>query len=215
MILLLAVEIPNFLSENAYETADEMQCADQRRAWGLSDESFAIGIVARLSSVKNHVLLFNALAQLEAKFHLIVIGNGPLRADLEALAGKLQIGSRVHFAGEILSPHNLHRFFDVSVLCSLSEGFPNAVIEAMAAARPVVATPVGGVTDVLKHDVTGLLVPVDSAAALADALRKLEADPSMRARLGEAGRKTVRMNFGQKTVIEELSELYRSLAIQR
>lgn len=209
------VEIPNFLSESACDTADEVQCAAQRRAWGLSAGSFAIGIVARLSPVKNHVMLFNALAQLEARFHLIVIGNGPLRARLGELANNLGIGSRIHFAGEIVSPRNLHRFFDVSVLCSSSEGFPNAVIEAMAAARPVVATSVGGVPDVLKDNVTGLLVPVDSAVALADALRKLEADSSMKWRLGEAGREAVRTKFSQKTVIEKLSKLYRFLASQR
>ena len=209
------VEIPNFLSENAFEVSDEEVRAAQRRAWGLPDGAFVLGIVARLSPVKNHVLLLSAMAQLDARFHLVVIGDGPLRAELEERARQLQIESRVHFAGEVISHRNLHEVFDVSVLCSLSEGFPNSLIEAMAAGRPVVATPVGGVTDAVTHGVTGLLVPVDDPAPLVDALRMLEADPLLRIRLGEASREAVRVKFGQETVIEKLTMLYEMLARHR
>ncbi len=209
------VEIPNFLSENAFEVEGEEQRAAQRRAWGLPDGAFAIGIVARLSPVKNHILLLRALARLDARFHLVVIGDGSSRAELNKLAGSLGIESRVHFMGEIVSPRNLHQFLDVSVLCSLSEGFPNSLIEAMAAARPVVATPVGGVTDVVTHGVTGILVPVDDPAPLVDALRTLEADSLLCARLGEAGRGAVRTKFRQETVIEKLTTLYEMLADRR
>lgn len=209
------VEIPNFLATKAFDIEDEAVRVAQRRAWGLPDGAFAIGIVARLSPVKNHVLLFRAMAQLASRFHLIVIGDGPSRAELEEHARQMRIESRVHFAGEVISPLNLHQFFDVSVLCSLSEGFPNSVIEAMAAAKPVVATPVGGVTDVVAHGVTGILVPFDDPTPLADALRTLEADASLRTRLGEAGREEVRMKFRQEVVIERLSALYELLARRR
>jgi len=209
------VEIPNFLASNAFEIAQEATRLAQRRAWGVPDGAFAVGIVARLSPVKNHVLLLRAVAQLDARFHLVVIGDGPSRAELGERARQLRIGSRVHFAGEVVSPHNLHQCFDVSVLCSLSEGFPNSLIEAMAAARPVIATPVGGVTDAVTHGVTGLLVPVGDPVPLMDALRRLEADPLLRTRLGEAGREAVRMKFRQEVVIEKLSALYEMLADRR
>ena len=117
--------------------------------------------------------------------------------------------------GEVVSPRNLHQYLDVSVLCSLSEGFPNSLIEAMAAARPVVATPVGGVTDAVTHGVTGILVPVDDLTALVDALRMLEADSLLCTRLGEAGREAVRMKFRQEPVIEKLTALYEMLAARR
>jgi glycosyltransferase involved in cell wall biosynthesis len=206
------VEIPNFLSEGAFLIVDEAARVAQRHAWGLPDEAFAIGIVARLSPVKNHVLLFEAAARLDERFHLVLVGDGPSRAGLEELARQLKIDSRVHFVGEIISTQNLHQFFDVSVLCSSSEGFPNSLIEAMAAARPVVATPVGGVTDAVAHGVTGFLVPVDDPAPLAGALRMLEADSLLRARIGEAGREVVRVKFRQEVVIEKLSTLYETLA---
>ena len=209
------VEIPNFLAESAFELADEVVRVAKRRAWGLPDGAFAVGIVARLSPVKNHALLLKAVAQLDTRFHLIVIGDGPSRNQLEELARKLRIEARVHFVGEVVSPDNLHQFLDISVLCSLSEGFPNSLIEAMAAARPVIATPVGGVTDAVTHGVTGILVPVDDPAPLVDALRMLEADSLLRTRLGEAGREAARMKFRREIVIEKLSALYETLADHR
>ncbi len=209
------VEIPNFLAENAFEVVDDAVRVAQRRAWGLPDGAFAIGIIARLSPEKNHELLLKAVAQLDARFHLVVVGDGASRTSLEDLARRLRIGSRVHFTGEVVSAYNLHQFLDVSVLCSLSEGFPNSVIEAMAAARPVVATPVGGVTDAVTHGVTGILVPVDDPAPLVDALRILEADSLLRTRLGETGRESVRTKFRQETVIKKLTALYELLADRR
>ena len=206
------VEIPNFLAASAFDTVDAFERFEQRRAWGLPDGAFAVGIVARLSPVKNHVLLIAAMAKLDERFHLVIVGDGPSRAELETLTQKLKLEFRVHFTGELVSDRNLHQFLDVSVLCSLSEGFPNAIIEAMAAARPVIATPVGGVIDAVTNDVTGLLVPVDDPAPLADALRTLEADSSLRARLGNAGREAVKAKFSQEFVIEKLSSLYETLS---
>jgi glycosyltransferase involved in cell wall biosynthesis len=86
------------------------------------------------------------------------------------------------------------------------------VIEAMAAARAVVATPVGGVTDAITHGVTGMLVSVDDPAPLVDALRMLESDPQLRARLGKTAREAVRAKFRQDIVIEKLSALYERLS---
>jgi glycosyltransferase involved in cell wall biosynthesis len=209
------VEIPNFLEESAFEPMDEELGIVQRRTWGVPDDAFVIGTVARLAPVKNHALLLRAAAQLDSRFHMVLVGEGPSRSEIEGLSRKLGIESRVHFAGEIVSRINLNRFFDVSVLCSLSEGFPNSLIEAFAAGRPVVATPVGGVMDVVKEGVTGLLVPSDDPAQLADAMRKLEADCGLRTRLGEAGRELVRNKFHKDIVIEKLSALYEKLADRR
>ena len=209
------VEIPNFLEESAFEPVEETLRIAQHRAWGLPDDAFVIGTVARLAPVKNHVLLLRAAAQIESRFHLILVGDGPSRAELEKLSRQLGIDSRVHFVGEVVSRINLNQFFDVSVLCSLSEGFPNSLIEAFAAGRPVVATPVGGVTDVVAEGATGLLVPPDNPSQLAGALRKLEADRDLRVRLGETGREVVRTRFHKDIVIEKLSALYEKLAERR
>lgn len=209
------IEIPNFLSENAFDISDADSRVAERKGFGVPDGAFLVGIVARLSPVKNHLMLLNAIARLDQKFHAVLIGDGPLRDTLRDTSIKLGIATRVHFAGEVISRRNLHACLDVSVLCSLSEGFPNSLIEAMAAARPVVSTPVGGVEDVITHDVTGLVVPVNDANSLAAALQRLEADPGLRIRLGEAGRNAVRSKYAQRVVIEKLTELYDALAIRR
>jgi glycosyltransferase involved in cell wall biosynthesis len=209
------VEIPNFLSDDAFEFEPEGRRNAQRRAWGVPESAFIVGIVARLAPVKNHALLLRSLAMLDTRFHVVVIGDGPLRGALEVLARRLGVESRVHFTGEVAPSANLHQFLDVSVLCSVSEGFPNSLIEAMAAARPVVATPVGGVVDAVTHGVTGILFALDDPAALADALRMLEANPARRNQLGEAARAAVRNRFGRDLVIEKLTRLYELLASQR
>jgi glycosyltransferase involved in cell wall biosynthesis len=206
------VEIPNFLAESAFGVAAAGERESQRRAWGLPADAFAVGAVARLSPVKNLGVLLEALSRLGPRFHAVLVGDGPSRAGLEERSRSLGIESRVHFVGEVVSASNLHQFFDVSVLCSSSEGSPNSVIEAMAAARPVVATPVGGVTDVVVHGMTGLLVPVGDAAALADALRTLEPDADLRERLGAAACEAVRTRYRQDVVIGKLSALYEMLA---
>lgn len=205
-------EIPNFLDESAFLTVTDSQRDVQRQAWGTANGSMLIGIVARLSPVKNHALLLRAMAQLDANYYLVIIGDGPTRTELEQLARELRIQARVHFAGEVVSPLNLHQYFDVSVLCSRSEGFPNSVIEAMAAARPVVATPVGGVLDVVKQDATGLLVSEEDPTSLAGALRRLREDALLRKRIGVAGQELVRLNYHRETVINKLMLLYEQLA---
>lgn len=207
------VEIPNFLGDSSFINVDEEDRKAQRRNWGLPDKAFVIGCVARLAPVKNQAVLLRATASLPSRFHVVLIGDGPSRRELEDLAYNLGISSRVHFIGEVLPTINFHQFFDVSVLCSKSEGFPNTVIEAMAAGRPVLATAVGGVVDVVKPDATGILVPPDDVKHLTDALYQLEADPLLCSRLGKTGQEVVREGFHQNTVIEKLSTLYESIAM--
>lgn len=206
------VEIPNFLDDEAFRDPTDAEIATQRASWKLRPSAFVIGIVARLAAVKNHALLLRAFASLDNDCHLIVIGDGPERKALEMLALELQIADRIRFEGEVLSRENVHRFFDMSVLCSKSEGFPNAVIEALAAARPVVATAVGGVRDVMVDRVTGRLVPSGDADGLAAAIQELRSDPKARARLGAQGRIAVRARYNRAVVIDRLSALYDELA---
>src|SRR5262249_30598239 len=130
---------------------------------------------------------------------------------LETLAHELQVERRVHFTGQLVETQNLHQFFDVSVLCSRSEGFPNAVIEALAASCPVVATPVGGVPEVILDRQTGLLVPVDEPEALAARVRELRRDAVLRRRLIDAGLARVRSKYHQTPVIAQLEALYQDL----
>ena len=209
------VIIPNFLEPGAFERLSDDQVAKQRSDWGIPAGAFVVGTVARLAPVKNHVLLLNALALLPGDVRLVLVGDGPSRSSLEKTAAALGVTERVHFVGELVTPINLHQFFDVSVLCSLSEGFPNSIIEAMAAARSVIATPVGGILDVVEDGATGLLRPANDPTAMAGAVGSLRADPALRYRMGEAGRVFVRSRYCQDHVIGMLAAVYRSMSSER
>jgi glycosyltransferase involved in cell wall biosynthesis len=209
------IEIPNFVSDQAFFAADDCERLAKRRSWGVPPDAFLVGTVARLTPVKNHELLLRAAALLAPSIHVLLIGDGPERPELIKLANTLGIQSRVHFAGTVMPTENLHRVLDVSILCSRSEGSPNAVIEALAAARPVIATPVGGVTDIIKHGDNGLLVTVDDVQLLATTISKLYGDRSLMERLGSAGQAHVRSRFHERIAIEKLSSTYLELAAQR
>ena len=151
----------------------------------------------------------------ERTAHLVLVGDGSEREPLAALAETLGLTGRVHFAGERRGSLNFHHLFDVSALSSLHEGFPNSLIEAMAAGRPVVATSVGGVTDAVEHGVTGYLVAARDPSALAMALSTLLGQPALRRAFGDAGRERVRSAYGADDVIERLQALYLSLVTTR
>jgi glycosyltransferase involved in cell wall biosynthesis len=206
------VELPNFLEERAFHHVAAEERSARRHSWGVPQGAFVIGTVARLAPVKNHAMVLRALQGLDEDVHLVLIGAGPSQRALEELARELHVDRRVHFTGQLVEAENLHQFFDVSVLCSRSEGFPNAVIEALAAGCPVVATPVGGVPEVISDRQTGLLVPVDQPDALAASVKELHHDAALRKRLSEAGPQHARGKYHQTLVIARLEALYQDLA---
>jgi glycosyltransferase involved in cell wall biosynthesis len=116
----------------------------------------------------------------------------------------------VHFAGHRANDPNINRMFDISALCSLSEGFPNVIVEAMAAERPVVATAVGGNVDAVRGG-TGILVPPAEPAHLANALDRLLRDPVLRRRMGAEGGRVARAEYHVSTVIPRLEAMYCDL----
>lgn len=209
------VVVPNFVDDDAFAPVAPETRAAALASFGVPADVPVVGIVARFRPVKDHATLFRAVQRLAAAPRapwLVVAGDGPQEGELRALVAELGIGDRVRFAG--LLPHhpNPHAFFDVSVLCSLHEGFPNTVVEAMAASRPVVATRVGGVLDAVVEGETGLLVPVSDADALAAAISTVLADPARAARMGAAGRRIAAERFRAETVIDQLESVYESLA---
>lgn len=209
------VTIPNFLDPQAFEP---IPSADRRRMLdelGVPEGAFVVGIVARLSPVKDHATLLRAIASVRGQIpalHCVLVGDGPERAAIEALARSLGIADIVHLAGERTQPPNLHGLFDVSVLCSTSEAFPNSVLEAMAASRPVVATDVGGTPDAVRQGTTGLLVPPSDPSRLADALLRLYKEPALRSKLGAAGCAAARAGYSADAVIGQVEALYTRLA---
>lgn len=179
--------------------------------------ALAVGIVGRLVGGKGHACFleaaarFSAASPLPAKF--LIVGDGPERPTLEALAGRLGLSSdRVVFTGFRGDMPAVMASLDILVLASTdAEVLPLVVMEALAAGRAVVATRVGGVPEIVEDAVTGLLVPPGDTDALAGALRRLAADPELRARLGVAGKRKVEAQFSLPRMIAETERVYRRL----
>lgn len=183
-----------------------------RQELGVSAETPLVGIVARLVPIKAHEYFLQAARLVReaiggAKF--LVVGDGERRGELEGLARSLGLQGEVLFLGWRRDLPRVYADLDVVVLSSLNEGSPVSLIEALAAARPVVATDVGGVGEVVVDGETGLLVPPKDAAALAQAILTLLADPQRGQRLGLAGRQRVYPQHAAQRLVCDIEKLYR------
>jgi glycosyltransferase involved in cell wall biosynthesis len=170
---------------------------------------------ARLAHHKGIDVLLRAFAASAAPHphaQLTIAGGGPDSAMLQALAAKLKLGTAVRFAGA-LAPAQMSQALDradIVVLPSRSEALPLALLEALACGKPVVATCVGGIPEMIVCGENGMLVAVDDVAGLAAALQQLIADPALRDRLGMAARKSfMDSRHHERRVIPEMLELYR------
>jgi glycosyltransferase involved in cell wall biosynthesis len=139
----------------------------------------------------------------------LVVGDGPLRGDLEARARELGLSDAVRFAGESDDVPGVLAGVSVSVLTSVKEGCSNIVLETMAAGRPMVATAVGGNPELIVDGVTGFLVPVGDARAVADRVVRLLSDTALAARMGEAARERAFGEFGVERMVERTVAVYR------
>jgi glycosyltransferase involved in cell wall biosynthesis len=185
-----------------------------RAEWRLAEDQPAIGVVGHLSPVKGHADFLDAAAAV-AKSHprarFFVVGDGALRASLEARAASLGLAEHVVFTGVRQDIPRVLAALDVVVLSSHTEGLSNALLEAMAMARPIVATAVGGNPDVLRDGVTGRLVPARNPQALAAALAQLLDDPAAADTLGRAAREDVAARFSLQRMVARYESLYREL----
>jgi glycosyltransferase involved in cell wall biosynthesis len=169
-----------------------------------------VGAVGRLAFQKGFDVLLRAMRDVEAAT-LVVVGDGEDREQLQALASGLGVADRTIWAGWSDDVRAHVRSFDVFVLPSRFEGFPLAVLEALLAEKPVVATDVGSVGEAVITGETGLLVPSDDPGALAVAIRRLLADDQFRRRLGAHGRELVLSRFTAAHMARAFSDLYREL----
>ena len=178
---------------------------------------FTVGTVGNLTSVKNHDLLLRAFATFRqaapaVDAQLRLAGDGPLRGELQGRARQLGIAPRCQFVGRIHAVGDFLAELDVFALPSRSEAHPNALLEAMAAGLPCVATAVGGVPEVLGAGRCGLLVPAGDADALARALLDLAANPAERRRLGEAAWQRAAETYSLEGMARAYADLYRKTA---
>jgi glycosyltransferase involved in cell wall biosynthesis len=187
-----------------------------RRELCLDDQIPLIGIVARLVPIKAHEVFFEAAAHVlkaEPRARFVVVGDGERRAELEAMVEHMGLGAAVRFLGWRRPMVGVYADLDVVALTSRNEGSPVALIEAMASARPVISTQVGGVPDVVVDGVTGLTVPSGDAAALGKGILRLLREREVANRLAAAGRRHVYPRYDSSRLVNDVRNLYlRELA---
>ena len=185
-----------------------------RRELGLPEGSMVIGLVGRLDHWgKGHKELFEAMASLKEHYplHALIVGGGRRIDEVKALAASLGLADVVHFLGPRPDVPDLLHAMDIFVLPSYSEGLSLALLEAMAAGLPVIATAVGGTPEVVTDGGNGLLIPPRDAAALAAALERLLGDPDFARRLGANARDHVREHYSLDRLGREINEIYGEL----
>jgi glycosyltransferase involved in cell wall biosynthesis len=205
-----------------------------RQELKADERDVLVGIVGRLTEVKNHALFLQAAASFKERFasnenarrvRFVVIGDGHLREKLEAQARALGLFDEIKFLGTRNDPENFYPALDVVALTSLNEGTPLTLIEAMANARALIATEVGGVVDLLgektedagdfrvcKH---GIGVRPNDAEAFCKGLARLVAADDLRRTMGEQGQRFVEQSYSKERLLTDVAKLYQELAQEK
>jgi len=189
-----------------------------RQELGLPETVPVIGLVGRLDHWgKGHRELFEAMAALKERHPVcaLIVGGGRRIDEVRALAAGLGLAGAVHFLGERPDVPDLLNAMDIFVLPSYSEGLSLALLEAMAAGKPVIATAVGGTPEVVTEGVNGLLIPPRDAGALAGALARLLTDPALAQRLGANARARVQEHYSLNRLGREINAIYDELAAKK
>ncbi|MFT3790725.1 MAG: glycosyltransferase [Rudaea sp.] len=189
-----------------------------RTELGLDRESKLIGCVASFTPVKRHVDLLDAFAQVRLRHpraRLLLIGEGPLRAQIEERIAALDLTADVHLLGARADVENLLPALDAFVLASSTEGMSNAILEAQACGVPVVATAVGGNPDLVHDRHNGLLVPALAPDALATALAELLDHADLREAMGSAARAQIEESHSLEAMASAYDCFYRELVYAR
>lgn len=188
---------------------------DAKKMLGLSSDAFVYGTIARFGPYKGHSFLISAFEKVKKQVpsaHLILVGHGNLRQDLEKDVEKTGLFDSIHFLGYRNDIEKIYKVMDALVLPSIgSEGMPRVILEAMAAGVPCIGTKIGGTPEVICNKDVGFLVPPGDENALAEAMIKLANTPkqNIKVLIGKA-QERIRSNFGHDVVIKKLENIYKT-----
>jgi glycosyltransferase involved in cell wall biosynthesis len=197
-----------------------------RKELGIADNVTLVGIVGRLTEIKNHEMFLESVARVDLEdVRFVVIGDGSLRASLEERARSLGLEEKVIFAGGRKDPENFYPALDIVALTSRNEGTPLTLIEAMANARPVIATSVGGVVDLLGNVIDesssyqvcerGISVRPYDVDAFAAGLETLIKDKDLQSKFGRNGFEFVDRNYRKERLLDDIKGLYGELRVAK
>jgi glycosyltransferase involved in cell wall biosynthesis len=200
------VDVKKFMQANGNRV-------EKRRSLGLDQNEAVIGFVGWLLPIKGPDYLLKAMDYVwheHQEASLVLVGKGDMDVDLRTEALKKNANGKIKFLGWREDIDEIMPLFDVLVLPSLNEGMGRVLVEAMAAGKPVVASRVGGIPDLVRHAETGYLVPPADEKALADGIKKLLDDPEKAKQMGQRGKERCRQ-FSLEAMIEKLDNLYSDL----
>jgi glycosyltransferase involved in cell wall biosynthesis len=207
-----AVAIPNGIPIGDFRPRSDEARRRLAGTLGLAQDTALLGTVGRLHPAKDHALLLRAFAQLvtdHPQTALVIVGDGALRADLERDAHALGVADQVRFLGDRSDVKALLCAFDLFVMSSRTEGYSIALVEACAAALPIVATAVGGNPEIVEDGRNGRIVPPGDASALVAAIAGLLDDAPRREAMGEAARQWALANGSVEAMAERYQTVYR------
>ena len=209
IVVPLGLELDKFLNNDSLK-------GRFRKAIGVDAETLLVGIVGRLVPIKNHTMFLDVARKIKdkaahLKFKFLIIGDGEMRQSLEEYAKKIGIDRCVIFTGWVKDLCMAYADLDIITLTSLNEGTPVSLIEAMASGKPVVATDVGGVKDIVLDGENGFLVKSNNADDFSNKLFVLLQDKEKRSKFGMCGRMSVRERYSKNRLINDIEELYEGL----
>lgn len=189
----------------------ESQEVKLRKEFNFEEEKFLVGMVGRLATQKGHQYFLRAATEVLKKVpktKFLIVGGGSLEKRLRKLAVRLRIEKRVSFLGPRRDLEKILPRLDILVLPSLWEPLGNVLLEAMVFSRPVIATRVGGIPEIVENGVTGILVPPKNSQKLAEAMVFLLQNPEIARRMGREGRERVKRYFSLERLVKEVEEVY-------
>jgi glycosyltransferase involved in cell wall biosynthesis len=205
--------IPNGIRLEDYPIG-RYDSTEVRQELGFLSSDLLVGTTGRLTKVKNHELLIRAarrITQAGVPVQFLIVGDGPRISALRSCASRMNVSDRIHFLGWRNDLPRILSAIDIYVLSSYSEVAPFAILEAMAMQRPVIATSVGGVPEIVDDGRTGFLVPSDHEEAFAEAILCLAKDAGQREKMGQGGRERVATHFTESNMLARTADVYRSL----
>ncbi len=206
------VTIYSGIEINKFQVKIDIQ--EKKRQFGIKPADLIVGVVSKLWEGKGHKCILQAARSVitqvpNVKF--MFVGEGYLRRELEALTHQLDLGDYVIFTGFRTDIPKVTAIFDIAVLASFFEGLGRVLLESMIQGKPVIATKVGGIVDVVDDGKTGILVPPGDVTALAEAMITLIADEDLRIRMGKAGRAKIDAKFSAQTMVSQIKIVYEEL----
>lgn len=208
--------IHSAVDASAYDSA--LSKWEARRILGVLPASPLLCVIGQLIARKGHHVLLDALPSLRNKFkdiRVLIVGSGAVRSRLEAQVHKLNLDGCVQFMGFRSDISTILRASDLLVHPALREGFANVGLQAMASGIPVVTTSVGGMPEMVQHEITGLVVPPGDSKTLAQAIEELLSNPGRRSMMGRLGQDIVRESFSVEKMVDSNLALYQKVLASR